>query len=174
MLSSLTALKTSCLAVTSLIRQNSHLTFKEQGEKKHWPVTGGDDVVRPVCGIYMKAMGDPGRPYNRLPYVLNTGELLVDCPGQLLSQTRPWTSRKQLASNSGNAVQNEPGRSSFWHICTIYLWKRTDKGPKFQLNLRTFDLPFSSNTDEATPTSEGSHRLGNVFAECDLFFFSSL
>ena len=140
LLSSLTALKTWCLVITTLIRLNFHLAFKDQ-RKKLWPVTDGDEMVRPISGIYVKAMWDLGRPYNRLPYVLNTAELLVDCSGQLPSPTHPWTSRAQLESNSGNTVQHRPGITSLWHIHTISLWKRTDKGPKFQLNLGTSDLP---------------------------------
>lgn len=68
-------------------------------------------MVRPVCGIYIKATGDLGRPYNRLSYVLKTGELLVDRSGRLASPTHPWTSRKQLESNSSNAVRRRPGIS---------------------------------------------------------------
>lgn len=111
--SSLTALKTSRLAGSALIGQNFHLTFKGQG-KKCWPVTGGDDTVRPVCAICIKAMGDLGRPYNRLPCVLNAGKMPVDSSGQLPSPTHPWTARKQLGWNSGNAVQYGPGISPFF------------------------------------------------------------
>lgn len=76
-------------------------------------------MVRPLGGIHIKAKEDLWWPYSKLPSVLNTAELLVDCIGQLSSLIQPWTSRKQLESNGRNSVQHGSGILSFWNSYTV-------------------------------------------------------
>lgn len=68
----------------------------------------------------------------------------------------------------------DQGYCYFGIAITFSLGNTVKKGPKFQLILRIYDLPFSSNIGEAIPTSEGSYRLRNVFTDCDFYFSLSL